>query len=343
MFILGIISSRAQDAFEYLVTGGAWSPYVHVYLWNNGFGTKYSNPATIPTGTVRSVKFTSTGDTIAFAHANTPYISVYNWTTDGFGTRKSNPATIPDAEGRGVDFKPGNDAIMVAASNNSPHAFAYPWSVNGFGTKYTNPSTPPYNSALSCQWNSIGNYVVLATSGHGQIYLTSWSNGWGSKLAEPSGGYIGTGQMARWKPVNTDAVALAHDESNNISVWSWNGSSTGSKYSGPSTTPTGNSSGMGWSRSGTYIAAAHNTSPAVSVYPWSNGFGTKVSNPATVPQGNGMQVDWNEDDTAIAIASTDSPYIQAYPWTGSAFGTKYANPAAMPEAMARSTLFFTQP
>jgi len=346
MRLLGIIaSSRAQDAFEYLVAGGAWSPYAHVYLWDNGFGTKYANPATIPTGSVRSIKFTSTGDAIAFAHANTPYVSVYAWTTDGFGTRFSNPATIPDAEGRGIDFKPGNDAIMVAASNNFPHAFAYPWSGSGFGTKYANPAAPgPANSAHSAQWTSSGGHVVLGVGGQGQIYLTSWSNGWGTKLSDPSGvGALGTGQMARWKPVTTDAVALSHDGEPYISAWSWNGSSTGSKFSNPSTLPAGNASGMNWNRLGTYIAAAHNSSPGVSVYPWSSGFGTKVSNPATVPQGNGMQVDWNEDNTAIAVASTDSPYIQAYPWTGSAFGTKYANPAAMPEAVARSALFFTQP
>ena len=345
MVLLGIIaSSRAQDSFQYLVVGGAWSPYVHIYLWNNGFGTKYADPATIPTGSVRGIKFTSTGDAVAFAHANTPYISTYAWSTAGFGSRKSNPATIPDSEGRGVDFRPGNDTIMVAASFNSPHAFAYPWSGSGFGTKYANPGTVPGNSAHSCQWTSGGNYVVLATGGQGQIYLTSWSSGWGSKLAEPSGvGDLGTGQMARWKPVTTDAVALSHDGEPYISAWAWNGSSTGSKYANPATLPAGNASGMGWNRLGTYIAAAHNTSPSVSVYPWSSGFGTKVSNPATLPGGDGMQVDWNESNTAIAVSSTSSPYIQAYPWTGSAFGTKYSNPAVLPEANGRSTLFFTQP
>jgi len=39
------------------------------------------------------------------------------------------------------------------------------------------------------------------------------------------------------------------------------------------------------------IALAHDTSPFISVYPWSvSGFGTKYANPATLPTGNGSGV-----------------------------------------------------
>jgi hypothetical protein len=33
------------------------TPYISVYPWSSGFGTKYSDPATLPTGTGRSVAF----------------------------------------------------------------------------------------------------------------------------------------------------------------------------------------------------------------------------------------------------------------------------------------------
>ena len=34
------------------------------------------------------------------------------------------------------------------------------------------------------------------------------------------------------------------------------------------------------------IAVAHSTSPYITAYPWSSGFGTKYANPATLPAGN---------------------------------------------------------
>ena len=41
---------------------------------------------------------------------------------------------------------------------------------------------------------------------------------------------------------------------------------------------------------GSDIAVAHTTSPFISVYPWSSGFGTKYANPATLPTGFGRSV-----------------------------------------------------
>ena len=38
------------------------------------------------------------------------------------------------------------------------------------------------------------------------------------------------------------------------------------------------------------IAIAHTTTPYISVYPWSSGFGTKYANPATLPTGTGNGV-----------------------------------------------------
>ena len=40
------------------------------------------------------------------------------------------------------------------------------------------------------------------------------------------------------------------------------------------------------------IAVAHATSPRISAYPWSSGFGTKYSDPGTLPTGTGYGVAW---------------------------------------------------
>lgn len=43
-----------------------------------------------------------------------------------------------------------------------------------------------------------------------------------------------------------------------------------------------------------FIAVAHDTSPRVTVYPWSGaGFGAKFANPTTLPTGISRSVSWS--------------------------------------------------
>jgi len=79
-----------------------------------------------------------------------------------------------------------------------------------------------------------------------------------------------------------------------------------------------------------FIAIAHTTTPFISTYPFSAGFGTKYANPATLPVGTGNGVAFNPAGTNIAIAHATTPFISAYPWSAG-FGTKYANPATLPD------------
>ena len=91
---------------------------------------------------------------------------------------------------------------------------------------------------------------------------------------------------------------------------------------------------------GTDIAVAHTTTPFVSVYPWSAGFGTKYADPATPPASTGNGVDFSPNGTDIAIAHNTTPFISVYPWTsGTGFGTKYANPATLPTGTGNGVAF----
>ena len=80
------------------------SPYITAYPWSgSGFGTKYSNPATLPTGTGQGVAFSSNGSDVAVAISNaSPYVLAYPWSGSGFGTKYSDPATLPTSTGNGV-------------------------------------------------------------------------------------------------------------------------------------------------------------------------------------------------------------------------------------------------
>jgi hypothetical protein len=131
------------SAVTNIAVGDSTTPYIVVYPWDvsAGFGTKYADPATPPTGVARNVAFSPASNAIAIAHSTTPFITAYQWGT-GFGTKYTNPATLPTGTGYGVAFSPAGDAIAVA-HNTSPYISTYPWSVGGFGTKYTNPATLP--------------------------------------------------------------------------------------------------------------------------------------------------------------------------------------------------------
>ena len=80
------------------------SPRITVYPWDDGFGTKFANPATLPAGNGKGVAFSPAGDAIAVAHASSPFVTAYPWSGAGFGAKFANPATLPAGNGNGVAF-----------------------------------------------------------------------------------------------------------------------------------------------------------------------------------------------------------------------------------------------
>ena len=88
------------------------------------------------------------------------------------------------------------------------------------------------------------------------------------------------------------------------------------------------------------IAVAHETTPRITVYPWSSsGFGTKFANPLTLPTGDGNGVSFSPSKNAIVVVSTLTPYVTAYPWSSSGFGTKYTNPVTTPTGDSKDVKF----
>ena len=90
-----------------LAVAHSTSNYITAYPWTSGtgFGTKYSDPSTLPAGDGGGVAFSPDGADLAVAHSTSPYISVYPWSS-GFGTKYSDPSTLPTSNGYGVAFSP---------------------------------------------------------------------------------------------------------------------------------------------------------------------------------------------------------------------------------------------
>ena len=82
------------------------------------------------------------------------------------------------------------------------------------------------------------------------------------------------------------------------------------------------------------IIVPHNTTPFVTAYPWTTGFGVKYADPATLPGSAGLSADFSPAVTDVAIGSNATPFVQVYPWA-SGFGVKYANPATLQQTLAR--------
>ncbi len=121
------------------------SPYISVFPWASpGFGTKYANPATLPSGNCNDVVFNNAGTVLAAAVAVSPFVEAYTWSA-GFGSKFSSPSSLPAGAGSGIDFSPSDNAIAVAHAT-SPFVTAYAWN-GGFGAKYSDPSTLPAGAA----------------------------------------------------------------------------------------------------------------------------------------------------------------------------------------------------
>ena len=319
------------------------SPYINAYAWSsgNGFGAKYANPATLPTGQGNGVAFAPAGNAIAVAHAITPFISAYNWSASGFGTKYTNPATLPTEAGYSVAFSPTGDAIAVAHVG-SPYITVYPWSSSaGFGTKYANPATLPNSNSYSVAFSPLGDAIAVGSINTPFITAYPWSaSGFGTKYTNPATLPPSGGNSIAFNPSGT-AIAVAHSNSPFITAYPWSASGFGTKYANPATLPPNSSFGVAFSPTGDAIAVAcGGTSPYVAAYPWSaSGFGVKYADPSSVASATCTGVAFSPTGDAIAMSHYTSPFIIAYPWSAVGFGAKYTNPTTLPSGDALGVAF----
>jgi len=320
------IRSRFQIAI-----GHSTSPWVTAYGWTNalGFGTKYANPATLPTGVGYGVAFSPAGDTIAVGSEGTPYILAYPWSANGFGTKYTNPATLPPSFGMSVAFSPAGDAVAVATLT-TPFSLVYPWTnALGFGTKYANPATLPTNQGYSVAFSPDGTSIAVAHLGSPFVTAYPWSSstGFGTKYTNPATLPAGDGNGVAFSPAG-NAIAVAHATSPFITTYPWSGAGFGTKYANPATLPAGTGYNVAFSPASDAIAVTFNASPFVNAYPWSgSGFGVKYSDPATLPAGASRGVAFSPTGEAIAVAHVSFPFITAYRWGAGGFGDKYSDPS----------------
>lgn len=259
-----------------------------------------------------------------------PYLSAYIWTNAGFSTKYANPVTLPTFTCRGIDVNKGNTAVAVATDNDG--ICAYPFSTTtGFGAKYSGGAVAG-SLLTTTKFNNSNSVLFYTLNGTPYIGAYNWSNGFGTKLTNPSTLPTGAAYFIAVHPTDT-VVGIGHTTTPFMSVYAFSGGSFGTKFADPSVTAGGNTVGLTFNNAGTVIVGGRRNSPYIYAYNWSSGFGTKFADPATLLTGNGQGVCFNNTDSVVAIAYGATPYVAAYAWS-SGFGAKFTNPATAGSATA---------
>ena len=336
--ILAAISSTGPTgsmSARFVAVSHGTSPYVSAYpfLENFGFGTKYDAPSTLASGTGNGIAFSKSGAYLAMAHNGG--VIAYPWTVAGFGTAYSAPGTPPVGTTYGVAFTDAEDAI-ITAHTTTPFISAYQWSSSGFGTRYSNPASLPGALSYGVDFNAAGTYVAVAGNFTGgmAIYPWTYASGFGTKVS-PTGTILGLpNYTVSFSPSGAE-VASSGNVTPYVAAYPWTGA-FGTRYSDPTTIPTGSGNAVTFSPSGSLIAVSHSVTPFVSVYDWASGFATKYADPSSAAN-TGQGIAFSDTEKTIFLCGA-TPFIHAYKWSAG-FVSKYANPASLPPATTTDIAF----
>lgn len=213
------------------------SPFAAVYNYSSsGIGTKKPNPSTLPTA-CSGISYDSTESLITCA--GTPNVMVYTASSGGWGTKFADPSSaINGTSSYYSKFNKTSTAIAIA-SNSSPYINTYSWS-NGFGAKFADPSTLPVAGCTFCYFSDSESYIAVSHAFSPYVDVYSWSNstGFGTKLSNPSPLPGTTADTIKFYN-NDKIIGVAHYSSPFISIYPWSSAGFGTRFTSPSTLPTG--------------------------------------------------------------------------------------------------------
>jgi len=322
---------------SYVVTSSTTSPFLDVYPFTSGtgYGTRFSNPATLPAGgaIVTAPRFSPSGNAIVLAHTTTPRVTGYPFSSGGFGTKYADPATTPGTIGTGTSFISATEVAVSSIGTPSSMTFGFS-SSSGWGSRNIgSPTSISGGTAVSAR----SNVAFFAYQNTPYIAMYPCTNpGLGTRYSAVSPTPTTTSSFGYGSHVSgsPNDVALAISSAVVYNVWPWTvGSGFGTRYttSAPSGFGASGGSGVKFSKNGDYLHIG-GTGANFAVYPWVTGTGpgTRFSAPAS-SIGSGTPhagVFLNSD----YFVGASSPYLFGYPYTSSGFGTKYSNPVGITAA-----------
>jgi hypothetical protein len=176
-------------------------------------------------------------------------------------------------------------------------------------------------------------WLVSADTTNDRLVVYEWDSGSGF------GSLISTANSSlsseAWGcAISPDATVIAgcSDSSPYIHTWPFTSGTIGTKFSNPSTLPTGTCYGMAWNPNQTVLGVAGAESNGSMAWAWSgSGFGTKYANPAT-SDNSWRSVVFHPNNDVIFFCRDGGFFgaaLHAYQWSDSTgFGTKYSDPGS---------------
>ena len=328
------LSSATGESQQYIVVSDSFIQFLTAHEWddNTGVGTKYSALFPLPTHTANDVVVTPSGDAVIAALDGGDYLVAYAFSKAGWGAQYSNPGTLPTGQGRKVALSKTGDTVIIG-TGTSPYLAAYPWnSATGFGAKYSDPATlPPYNID-GVAFHPSGEAVAVCYalfSPYVSVY--EWSGaGFGNIYNNPGTAPSSAVTAVTFSP-DGNVIAMTSSSSPFVHAYAWTlpwpSGGFGSKYSNPSSFPSGAGVDLTFSPTGNRLLVMSGSSPYNRNYNWSNasGFGGDVSSvtfPDSAPvSGNNLAF----NVTATAVGAITGSFFYARRWDGSTFGTAYTN------------------
>lgn len=186
--VAGQITDVVMHPSNTVVAGSSTStPYVHAYAWSSGFGTKFANPSTLPSGTCQGISFVPDASAILVAStASSPYmVHAYSWSGAGFGTKFANPGTTPSTDSWDVTVNSTGTYAVFGLQN---FVQAYAWSGAGFGTRYSVSGTGQYAYDVAFSHDDTAIAVASYASATSTAAVWRWSNTtqFGTRYSDPA-------------------------------------------------------------------------------------------------------------------------------------------------------------
>lgn len=195
---------------------------------------RFNNPPVLPAGSIRerAIAFSPSSDAIAMAHANSPFLSVYQFSAAGFGNRYANAAggvfTSTSTGGTNVQvvrFSPSGNHILFA---EGPNVHVIEWSsATGFGSRFTyvNPGEIIAATIRTAEWSTDGQFIFVGNSSNSKIgALPFTGNGFGSLVVPSSPSNSGTPYALAVHPSGYGVVMTGTASSIAVQYYPWSGS-----------------------------------------------------------------------------------------------------------------------
>lgn len=248
-----------------------------------------------------------------------------------------------------------NRSILYYSGSASPYLYSYKWDGSTF-VKETNYSVLPVSaltgkissSATAAYYADFVNFADGSAATGQYCYRHNRSritNDWcRAKYAGALTGITDTSYFYYYNNAsNGTRGEIAHGLASSpyIAFTSFANSSTSSGSNTVGTLPTGPVNALTHSLVSGHLAAAHDTSPYISIYNRSSRLTfptTKLDNPGILPTGNANDVAYSKDGNFLAVAHDTSPYLTVYQIVGNVY-TKISDPAILPSGNATSVAF----